>query len=226
MSRETVRLIHAVAAAALLTLLAASAAAQAPVAPAVVPPKTVPLPWLVLDIRGGLASLGEDAATAASLGVAATDLAGRARTAVVGAHVYPIRRGKLKLGLGAEMLLGTRSIQRVNTAGAAVGLPIRRRLEAASGQISLNFGRGRGWSYITVGAGPSRFESYLGDAKPTRAGTTTLNYGGGARWFTRNHLAFTLDLRFYLTRPATATFDAPARERQRVTLISAGISLK
>lgn len=226
MSRVNARLTWVVAMAAGLTLWTSPAAAQDPVAPAVAAPRVIPLPWLVVDIRGGLASLGEDATTAASLGVAAADLAGRARTAVVGAHVYPVRRGKLKLGLGAEMLLGTRSFQRVDTAGTAVGLPIRRRFEAASGQLSLNFGRGRGWSYITVGAGPARFESYLGDAKPTRAGTTTLNYGGGARWFTRNHLAFTLDLRFYLTRPATATFDAPARERQRVTLISAGISLK
>jgi hypothetical protein len=128
--------------------------------------------------------------------------------------------------VGAEAIRAVSSNQRKDAAGQGTGPIIRRRLEGMSGQISLNFGKGKGWSYVTAGGGPMKFESYLEDAKPTRAGTTTLNYGGGARWFARGHLAVTVDLRFYLMRPATATFDAAPRVRKRVTLLSAGISIK
>jgi hypothetical protein len=192
-----------------------------------VPPLEVaPLPWFVIDLRGGFASLGSDTTTSAALGVASDDMPSRAKTIIAGAHVFLFRRGGFKLGVGAEAIRGVTSNQRQDAAGEGTGPIIRRRLEGLSGQLSLNFGKGKGWSYITAGGGPMKFESYLDDAKPTRAGTTTLNYGGGARWFARGHLAFTVDLRFYLTRPAPAEFDAPPRVRKRVTLLSAGISFK
>lgn len=240
MSRETVRLIRTVALLlpVVLLLWANPVAAQVPppvptptATPTptpipVAPLRVAPLPWFVFDVRGGFASLGSDTTTATDLGVVASDMPSRAKTIFVGAHVYLIRKGGFKLGLGAEAVRGTSSNQRLDSTGKGTGPIIRRRLEGASGQLSLNFGKGKGWSYVTAGGGPMRLDSYLDEAKPTRAGTTTLNYGGGARWFTRGHLAFSLDLRFYLTRPATATFDAPARVRKRVTLLSAGISLK
>ena len=222
-------------------LLAGTAAAQVP--PPVTPPapaqptpsptptpvpplKAAPIPFFVVDVRAGFASLGSDTTTSAALGVASEDMPSRAKTIVAGAHVYLLRSGGFKLGLGAEAIRGVSSNQRLDATGKETGPIIRRRLEGMSGQISLNFGKGKGWSYITAGGGPMKFESYLDEAKPTRAGTTTLNYGGGARWFTRGHLALTVDLRFYLIRPATATFDAPPRVRKRVTLLSAGISFK
>ena len=31
----------------------------------------------------------------------------------------------------------------------------------------------------------------------------TINYGGGARWFTKTHLAFSFDVRFYAINPGT-----------------------
>lgn len=225
-----VRLTRA-AGAVLVLLMAHPVAAQTTPAPTppslpIAPMKAPSLPWLVLDVRGGFASLGSDALTAAGLGVAAPDMPGRTRTAVGGVHLHLLRRGGLKIGVGAEYLLGTGSNQRLDPAGKPTGPVIRRRLEGPSGQISLNFGRGPSGSYITVGGGPMKFESYLDDARPTRAGTTTFNYGGGARWSMARHLAFSVDLRFYLTKPATASFDAMARGRRRVTLLSAGISLK
>lgn len=232
MSRETAHLTRAAAMVVFLLLLANPVAAQtptptpAPIPQPIAPLKVAPIPRFVVDFRSGFASLGSDTITASSLGVIASDMPGKALTAVVGAHVYLFREGRLKLGVGAEAVRGSGSNQRVDAAGKASGPVIRRRLEGVSGQISLNFGRGRGWSYITVGGGPTKFESYLDDAKPTRAGDTTLNYGGGARWFIKTHLAFTVDLRFYVTRPATASLDGVARGRRRVTLLSAGISLK
>ncbi len=202
------------------------AATPAPTPTPVAPLRVAPLPWFVIDVRGGFASLGSDTATAADLGVSADDMPTRAKTILAGAHLYLIRQGGFKLGVGAEAVRGVASGQRLDSTGQGTGPVIRRRLEGLSGQLSLNFGKGKGWSYITAGGGPMKYESYLNDAKPTRAGTTTLNWGGGARWFASRHLALTVDLRFYLIRPALATFDAPSRSRKRVTLLSAGISLK
>lgn len=244
MSRKAVRLARGVAASAfpvamllmlvilVILVMAGPVAAQtptptpSPTPSPITPPKPVPLPWFVVDARGGFASLGSDVETASDLGVLGANMPGRALTAVVGAHLYLVRRGGFKLGVGAEMMRGAGSNQPIDSTGQPVGPVIRRRLNAVSGQLSLNFGKGRGWSYITVGSGPLKFESYLNDASPTTKGDTTLNYGGGARWFTKTHLAFTVDLRFYLTRPVPAAPDTVARGRQRVTLLSAGISLK
>ncbi len=210
----------------LLVLLVVPAAAQTPVQPPVAPLPIAPLPRVVFDVRGGFASSGQDATTATGLKVASTDMPGRLRSAVVGLHVYPFRRGGFKLGFGGELLMGSAAAQKTDTAGKAVGPVIRRRLNAVSGQISLNFGKGGGWSYLTAGSGPLKFESYLDQATPDSVGASTLNYGGGARWFTNAHLAFAVDLRFYLTRPALATTLTAARERQRIFLLSLGISLK
>jgi len=210
----------------LLVLLAVPVAAQTPAQPPVAPLPITPLPRLVVDVRGGFASSGQDGTTAAGLKVAPTDMPGRLRSAVVGVHVYPFRRGAFKLGFGGELMMGSASGQKKDTAGAGVGPVIRRRLNAVSGQISLNFGKGEGWSYLTAGGGPLKFESYLDEATPDGVGQTTINYGGGARWFTNAHLALAVDLRFYLTRPALATPVVAARARERVFLLSLGISLK
>jgi hypothetical protein len=194
--------------------------------PTVEPLKQKPLPVIVIDARGGFAGLGQDPTTAADVGVLATDMSGKARTFVVGAHLYLFREGGFKLGIGAEAIRGVAANQALDSTGNKVGPIIRRRLEGLSGQLSLNFGKGKGWSYITAGGGPMKFETYLDDAKPTRAGETTLNYGGGARWSFASHLAFNLDLRMYLTRPVEATLDGARRARKRIALLSAGISIK
>lgn len=220
------RVLRMLSVVAVLSLLAVPALAQTPAQPAVEPLKIVPLPWLVVDARGGFASLGRDGTTASGLGVAAEDLPGRIRTAVLGVHVYPFRRGKVKIGFGVERLLGSGSAQKEDAEGVATGPKIHRRLDSLSGQVSANFGRGRGWSYITVGSGQVKFQSYRDGTGPDGLNDSTLNYGGGARWFTKTHVAFTVDVRFYLTRPAVPTVNTAARVRQRVLLLSAGISLK
>ena len=73
--------------------------------------------------------------------------------------------------------------------GGIVPVPI-------SPQLSLNFGNGNGWSYLSVGIGrslwsitPDGAQSRPIDEEPIR----TINYGGGARWFIKPHLAFSLD---------------------------------
>jgi hypothetical protein len=53
----------------------------------------------------------------------------------------------------------------------------------------------------------------------------TIDYGGGARWFIKRHLAFSFDVRFYAINPGTV---GPNVGSPRTTLLimGAGISLK
>jgi hypothetical protein len=53
-----------------------------------------------------------------------------------------------------------------------------------------------------------------------------VNYGGGARWFIKNHLAFSLDARFYQIKPGTPIPPQPGSPQQHLFIVSAGISLK
>jgi hypothetical protein len=97
-----------------------------------------------------------------------------------------------------------------------------------SPQISLNFGGRDGWSYVSGGIGLASFTTEREDAPVADADgrTRSLNYGGGARWFAKEHLAFCFDLRFYKINPQDATTGRPAYGGRRMMVFSAGISLK
>lgn len=198
------------------------AAAQGPVAPI----NTEPLPWITLDVRVGYPSLGDDELTAAGLGVDKTLMPGRAPTMVLGAHGYPLKGSRFKVGVGAEMLMGRASFQRKDTDGKAVGAELNRVINGVSGQVSLNFGRGQGWSYLTVGAGPLKFDSFAGDNPKTSEGATTLNAGGGGRWFNWDHVGFTVDLRFYLTKASPGFPGTAPRGAARIVVLSGGLTFK
>jgi hypothetical protein len=135
MSPETVRVVRRLCAVALLVVVAGPAAAQTPdppTLPSVIPVAVAPLPWLVVDVRGGLPSLGQDLITAGDLGVAAADLPSRAKALVVGAHAYPIRRESFKVGFGAEVLLGSASSQKKDAQGEPAGPVVHRRVDSLS----------------------------------------------------------------------------------------------
>jgi len=208
---------------ALILLLLAAVAA-----PAAAQPKD-PLPTFVIDLRGAFAQLGQDVTTATDLGVTATQLPGTAIGGAVGGNYYFLKRKKMSLGLGAEGVLARATAQQTADAqtGVAEGPRIERRLQGFAGTFSLNFGHGQGWSYVSAGIGPMRFQTFSGDlpasAPPFQA---TQNFGVGARWFTSNHIAFCFDLRWYLTKPLDATIEYPGRARERVLVASVGISIK
>jgi hypothetical protein len=54
----------------------------------------------------------------------------------------------------------------------------------------------------------------------------TIDYGGGARWFAKPHLAFSFDLRFYAINPSAPTLTLPAGPRTRLMVFGAGVSIK
>ena len=95
------------------------------------------------------------------------------------------------------------------TTGFVTDKPLRSALtvDAVVPQISFNFGSRDGWSYLSAGYGSVRTRgSVTGEVATSPGGTTTLerirqgrsiNVGGGARWFLREHVAAGFDVRFH-----------------------------
>lgn len=187
-----------------------------------------PLPTFVVDVRGAFAKLGQDTTTATDLGVTPQQLPGTAIGGAVGVNYYFLKRKKMSLGVGGEGVLARATASGVNDqTGATDGSRIERRLQGISGTLSLNFGHRQGWSYVSAGIGPMRFQTFAGDLPSTAPPfQSTQNFGVGARWFTSNHIAFCFDLRWYLTKPLQTAVEYPGRLRQRVLVMSAGISIK
>ena len=145
----------------------------------------------------------------------------------VGVHLYLFKLKAVTVGVGGEAMLGTSSS---TPPDGAVGLvAVDERLRTMDGQVSLNFGNGHGWSYISGGAGRSTWSLHPSGAPATAADTESLpttNYGGGARWFAKKHLAFSLDVRVYEIQPGSSFEGRPGSPRTRLFVVGAGISLK
>jgi hypothetical protein len=187
-----------------------------------------PISRFVLDARGTLPRFPADPATATAIDVTTDNLPTRGLGLSLGAHLYPIR-GKVTLGIGAEMLLGraSRTLPAAQEGGAD-GPTVKTRFSVLSPQISLNFGSNRGWSYVSVGIGRANYTTEQ-ETDPVADATSKprdLNYGGGARWFAQPHLAFTFDLRWHRLAAQEAIAGRPAYGQTRIVVFSAGISVK
>ena len=144
----------------------------------------------------------------------------------LGGHVYLMRLGPSRLGIGA-------SVMRVRAASLPEdrdGEDVTTTLTTVAPQVSLNFGSRDGWSYVSGGIG----QAQVGTAGPelvldetTASGkestVRSLNVGGGARWFTRRHLAFSFDVRFHILSAGRGDVPTPG---STVVAASGGISLK
>ena len=126
------------------------------------------------------------------------------------------------------MVIARRSRQPVDDSGEPEGANLKARMFSIAPQLSLNFGRRNGWSYVSAGMGNASFETWAETASaaaPDRR-VRAINYGGGARWFRSPHLAFTFDLRFYAVSPGFAAGTLAERPRQRLMVLSAGLSVR
>ena len=164
----TVRALHVL----FVVLLLASAAGAQSLNPG--PPGP-----FVVDVRGVTSGLPTTAALYPEL-TFQDAVPARGFGYEVGAHVYRFHLGAARLGLGANYI-------RVN--GTATDARVTMQLFVP--QLSFNFGTANGWSYLSAGAGPVRV---VGEK---RFDTTSVNAGGGARWFTSNHLAIGFDIRLH-----------------------------
>ncbi|HUQ86926.1 MAG TPA: hypothetical protein VM096_05160 [Vicinamibacterales bacterium] len=179
-----------------------------------------PLPWFVVDVHAATVGLPQ-AEGWVPVVPAETVLPGRNWGLSTGATIYPFRLRLITFGLGASMIAGKGSSDVVHT-GITSLVP----------QLSLNFGRKLGWSYLSAGLGRSKVSS-RGDAVGTapamvvpEAWNSALNFGGGARWFMKPHLGAGFDVRFVKLASRSATDTLPAAKRTQVWNISVGISIQ
>jgi hypothetical protein len=187
------------------------------------PPRIGPI---VADVRGTFPKFTKDALISNSRGLASNELPGVGFGVDVGVHFYAFKWKAVTVGLGGQLTLARAH----NTPPAALGLrPVIERFTTVAPQLSLNFGTGDGWSYLSGGIGPSWWSivpdgaaQLPSDADRLRA----VNYGGGARWFAKHHVAFTFDVRFYQLDPGFAHGDFPASPRTTFLVMGAGVSVK
>jgi len=192
-------------------------------------PEDLPIGRYVADLRFNFPKFKQDPNVASSIGVATEDLPTRGFGLVVGAHVYPLRLGIVTIGLGGEIGKATRGrTTNTGTDTAPVEVGVDTRFSAVSPQISFNFGARDGWSYISGGIGWSKYttENRAHPLPDAESATKTINYGGGARWFARKHLAFGFDVRFYAVNPQLATATRPGFPRMTLLSLCGGISVR
>ena len=185
------------------------------------------IPPFVLDLHATVPRFPDDPALGASRGLVLAELPGSGLGVQVGIHIYPTRWRAVTFGIGGEVTTG-RS-RETPPAGSQYIRATEERFTSVAPQISFNFGTGNGWSYLSGGIGqsvwsliPAGQDAYPSDTERLK----TLNYGGGARWFMKRHIAFSFDVRFYAISPGTPVFGFPASPRTTLTVIGAGVSVK
>lgn len=189
-----------------------------------------PIPRVVLDLRGTVPKFTTEEELAASRGIPQTELPSRGWGADVGLHVNVLKWKAVTFGLGGLLTLA-RAVKspRPAAAGVAAVEGLTERFTSVTPQLSFNFGDGDGWSYISGGIGPAqRTLVPVGGSLSVmdEQRLRTINYGGGARWFIKSRLAFTLDVRFHQIDPAPGLLGLPGSPRSTMLIIGAGASLK
>ena len=197
-----------------------------------------PLPWFVVDAH--VATVGLPQAEGWVPEVSAdTELPGRSWGLSTGATVYPLRLGLITFGAGASVIIGKGSGESLtitegtgSSATTRVTPAVHTGITSVVPQVSINFGRKQGWSYLSAGLGISRVTSRADAAgeKPAvempEQWNSALNFGGGARWFMKPRLGAGFDVRFVKLGSRSATDLLPAAKRTQVWNISAGISIQ
>jgi hypothetical protein len=157
---------------------------------------------------------------------ALASLPGRGWGGQLGAHFYFARWKAVTFGIGGELMVARATS---TPAAGSTGIPLEERLVSASPQLSFNFGTGNGWSYISGGIGRSVWALHETGLQPSAVDVEpllTVNYGGGARWFIKKHLAFSLDVRWYEIHDGTPIAPLPGSPRTTLMIVGAGVSLK
>lgn len=189
-----------------------------------------PISGVALDVRGAFARHKLEPSVATELNVVPGNLPARSFGIVTGAHYYPFHLGKITFGFGGEFVYARGSHTLAPAAdGAPSGPTVRRHFESIAPEISFNFGHRNGWSYISGGMF-GRSKLFLDRADAPASGApwrSTINYGGGARWFTNHHLAFSVDFRWFSNaeQPANAT-GVVLQPRTTLLVLSGGIAIR
>jgi hypothetical protein len=213
------------AAGALLAALAMVAVASVP-ADAQDDPK--PIGRVVVDVRGAFPKFAVDQLIADSRALAVNELPGRGLGLDAGAHLYLFKWKAVTFGVGGQLTFARARSSAIETE-AITTRAITERFMSIAPQLSLNFGTGDGWSYLSGGIGTATWSIVPDGQEPTAADeerSRTINYGGGARWFSKAHLAFTFDVRFHIILPGAPQLFLPGSPRTTMLIIGGGVSVK
>jgi hypothetical protein len=191
------------------------------------PPPRIPL--FVLDVQGNFPKFPQNQALADSRGLDLAELPGRGLGAQVGIQLHFFKFKAITFGVGGQAMM-SRATQ-TPPENAPEGLnPVTEKFRSLGGQVSFNFGNGNGWSYLSGGIGRSNWSIVPEGQDPLEGdeeALKTLNYGGGARWFAKSHLAFSFDVRFYAINPGVSSLPGKSGSpRTTFFVIGAGVSLK
>ena len=145
------------------------------------------------------------------------------------ANLYVFTWKAVTFGLGGDAAIARahHAAQPIST--TVTGRPVTERFTHIAPELSFNFGTGNGWSYLSGGIGTSTWSIVPDGAAPLNADRErlqTINYGGGARWFAKRHLAFSVDVRFYAIYPGTPDQERPGSPRTTLLVMGGGISVK
>jgi len=195
------------------------------------------LPWIVVDAHAATVGLPQAEGWVPVM-PANTSLPGRNWGIAPGATLYPFRLGRVTLGIGASLIAGKGTAETVvvtgsgQTAVSNTTAIVHTGITSLLPQVSINFGRKLGWSYISAGIGRSKVTSRseavgstLAQVVP-EAWNQSLNFGGGARWFMKPHLGAGFDVRFVKLSSRSPTDLLPSAKRTQLWNISAGISIQ
>jgi|HubBroStandDraft_6_1064221.scaffolds.fasta_scaffold428681_2 hypothetical protein len=188
-----------------------------------------PISRFVVDLHGVVPKFPADLQTAASRGLVDASgnpdtLPGTGLGLTAGGHLYFAKLLAVTFGVGGELAIG-----RSHVAGQGSSPGITDRFTAVSPVLSLNFGNGNGWSYLSFGYGESRLSIVPDGAQPLPVDDEqqkTLNYGGGARWFIKKRLGFSLDVRLYEIAVGKPQSGNPPTPHTQLLVIGAGISVR
>jgi hypothetical protein len=191
------------------------------------PPRIGPY---ALDLHLVVPKFGDDTQLAESRGLKQAELPGSGIGGSVGVHIYLPKFAGITVGIGGEAFIGRSSASPETSSNPAVPLrAVTEVFKEVSPQLSLNFGNGNGWSYLSAGIGrsvwsivPEAGSRLAIDDQPTR----TINYGGGARWFAKKRLAFSLDVRLYEIDAGDPSLALAGSPRTLLLVIGAGISVR
>jgi hypothetical protein len=185
-----------------------------------------PIPLYVVDLHGIVINFPANDSLAMSRGLSLSELPGRGLGGDVAIHVYPFKYRSVTFGIGGRAV--TSRAHRLPTQASGLRA-VTERFTYLAPQLSFNFGTGAGWSYISGGLAGARWSVVPDGAlpqPPDQERLLTIDYGGGARWFAKPHVAFSFDVRFYAINPSSPTFSLPSGPRSRLFVFGAGISVK
>ena len=195
------------------------------------------IPLFVVDAHAATVGLPQAEGWVPTL-PAKTILPGRNFGVAGGASVYPLRFSQVAFGAGVSIIAGSGTGETVvvtgtgSTATSTVTHVVHTGITSLVPQVSINFGKKLGWSYLSAGYGKSKVTSSADATKTAaeiivpEAWNVAVNFGGGARWFMKPHLGAGFDVRWVKLMNRGQTDVLPSAKRTQVWNISVGISIQ